>query len=240
MVEPGRMNGLPYYKRYPRDFIEGTVGLPFEVKVTYSFILDLIYMHGGYLPDDPRYISGHLGVSVRKWNSLRQALIDVGKIQVADGCLSNYRAVSVLESLVKLSCKMRENRLGWRKNKDLQEQKIKQSEPDKKERDTKVSPKKVRGTRLSKDWNLPKDWGDWAIREGWSDSVIRTEADKFRDYWISKAGKDATKLDWGATWRNWMRNSKSPKIVNGEIKHGTPSRNEAWVDAFVQGARGSS
>ena len=30
----------------------------------------------------------------------------------------------------------------------------------------------------------------------------------FRDYWIAKAGKDGVKLDWLATWRNWIRNQK--------------------------------
>lgn len=113
------MNGLPYYKRYPRDFIEGTQGMPYELKVVYSFILDLIYVQSGRLPDDPRYIAGVLGVSVRKWNSLRQGLIDSGKLAVSGGHLTNYRALSELESLAKLQDKQRENATGPRKNKYL-------------------------------------------------------------------------------------------------------------------------
>jgi len=31
------------------------------------------------------------------------------------------------------------------------------------------------------------------------------EAAKFRDHWLAKAGKDARKADWMATWRNWIR-----------------------------------
>jgi hypothetical protein len=31
------------------------------------------------------------------------------------------------------------------------------------------------------------------------------ELDKFRDYWCAKSGADGTKLDWEATWRNWVR-----------------------------------
>ena len=34
---------------------------------------------------------------------------------------------------------------------------------------------------------------------------VRTEAAKFADYWHAKAGRDAAKLDWSATWRNWCR-----------------------------------
>lgn len=34
------------------------------------------------------------------------------------------------------------------------------------------------------------------------------ELEKFHDFWAAKSGKDATKLDWQATWRNWARNAK--------------------------------
>jgi len=38
--------------------------------------------------------------------------------------------------------------------------------------------------------------------------------DAFRDYWIAKPGKDGIKLDWLATWRNWVRNQKTTNGVN--------------------------
>ena len=114
------MNGLPYYKAYPRDFIEGTVGLPFEVKAAYRLVLDLIYMQGGRLPDDPRYIAGHLGCSVKKWNALRARLILAGKLEVFGSYLGNHRADKELEILGKIQDKQRENAAGPRKNKRLQ------------------------------------------------------------------------------------------------------------------------
>lgn len=113
------MNGLPYYKAYPRDFIEGTIGMPFEVKCAYRVVLDLIYMQGGNLPDDARYISGLLGCSIRKWTSIRAALLEVGKLQVSGQFLTNYRAVSELETLSKLQDTKRENRAGYRKKQRL-------------------------------------------------------------------------------------------------------------------------
>ena len=33
----------------------------------------------------------------------------------------------------------------------------------------------------------------------------KTESAKFRDYWSGVAGQKATKADWPATWRNWIR-----------------------------------
>ena len=69
------------------------------------------------------------------------------------------------------------------------------------------APRAKRGARLPDDWRLPKGWGDWALVENshWTADVVRLEADKFADHWRAKSGKDAAKLDWEATWRNWCR-----------------------------------
>ncbi|KQS79057.1 hypothetical protein ASG25_10755 [Rhizobium sp. Leaf384] len=69
-----------------------------------------------------------------------------------------------------------------------------------------------RGTRLPDDWQLPAGWGQWAIDQGHSEASIRLEADRFRDHWIGKSGRDASKADWLATWRNWMRSAPKPRI----------------------------
>lgn len=66
-------------------------------------------------------------------------------------------------------------------------------------------PKAETGSRLSSDWVLPRDWGLWAVSQGMDEKAVRTTADTFRDHWVGKAGKDARKSDWLATWRNWVR-----------------------------------
>ena len=38
------------------------------------------------------------------------------------------------------------------------------------------------------------------------------ELANFRDYWTAKAGKDACKLDWQATWRQWARKADRPGV----------------------------
>ena len=48
---------------------------------------------------------------------------------------------------------------------------------------------------------------------GMTRDEILLEADKFRDFWVAKT-KDATKLDWEATWRNWCRNRSSRRKYN--------------------------
>jgi uncharacterized protein YdaU (DUF1376 family) len=132
-------NGLPYYKAYPRDFIEGTIGLPFEVKCAYRVLLDLIYMQGGRLPDDSRYISGLLGCTIRKWNGIRNQLVDLGKIQVIGEFLANYRADKELETLSKLQDKQSENRSCPNKIKDLQKPRSDQPEPEPEEEEKEAS-----------------------------------------------------------------------------------------------------
>jgi hypothetical protein len=68
-----------------------------------------------------------------------------------------------------------------------------------------------RGTRLPADWRPSSDLGDWLLAklpEGrWSDHSRRWvlhETEKFSLYWTTKTGRDATKIDWDATWRRWM------------------------------------
>lgn len=36
----------------------------------------------------------------------------------------------------------------------------------------------------------------------------KRETERFCDHWRAKAGKDGRKLDWIATWRNWMRTAE--------------------------------
>ncbi|WP_139109863.1 hypothetical protein [Ensifer sp. LC163] len=52
---------------------------------------------------------------------------------------------------------------------------------------------------------------DFAIRLGFGAAETELELEKFRDYWTAKSGRDAAKLDWLATWRNWMRNAARPR-----------------------------
>lgn len=124
------MSERPWYRRFPDNFIAGTVGLSLEEKGAYSLILDLIYVRGGPVPDESRYIAGVCNCSVRKWNAIRQRLLDLGKIEVIDGCLMNHRAQEELiissktaqervESGRKGGEKSAEIRTAESKNKDL-------------------------------------------------------------------------------------------------------------------------
>jgi hypothetical protein len=63
-----------------------------------------------------------------------------------------------------------------------------------------------KGSRLPKDWSLPDKWRDWALdKHDITEAALAQQAESFRDYWVGKPGQGGRKLDWFATWRNWIR-----------------------------------
>ena len=83
-----------------------------------------------------------------------------------------------------------------------------------------------RGSRLPQDWFLSKSMGDWATQER-PDLDVRQVAEQFKDYWAAQAGQKGVKLDWDATWRNWVRNTKAVKPNPYDVGRLTvPSKNE--------------
>lgn len=230
------MNGLPYYKAYPRDFIEGTIGMPFEIKGAYRLILDLIYMQGGGLPDDARYISGHLGCSIRKWSALRESLIEAGKIYVSGTFLRNYRADKELETLTKLQDKQRENRSRPNKNNSLASPPINHTEPDtdtdKKETGAgapdllsnedapKVDPVEEALTRFYAAFPKRKD-GKYstpaAIRPKLKVALKKTKADELiRSAEVYAASPDHKNGEYAMKAVNWLRDEEWQKYLTSE------------------------
>ena len=62
------------------------------------------------------------------------------------------------------------------------------------------SPRTNQGKRLPEDWHPRAE-----------DGLDNQELAKFRDYWKAVPGQKGIKLDWDATWRNWLRTAgKSP------------------------------
>ena len=89
------------------------------------------------------------------------------------------------------------------------------TEPDTNDTEPKTQKRKL-GSRLAQDWVLLKSWGEWAQQER-PDLDVRKVADQFKDHWIAQAGQKGVKLDWFATWRNWVRNTNAPKMNPADI-----------------------
>jgi hypothetical protein len=76
--------------------------------------------------------------------------------------------------------------------------------------------KNKRGSRLASDFCFTKEWEQFCQQTRPELSPAKT-FDQFKDYWIAQAGQKGVKLDWDATWRNWVRSTNAPKINYAEI-----------------------
>lgn len=88
-----------------------------------------------------------------------------------------------------------------------------------------LTPTSRRGARLDEAWQPDPETRAWTITQLDADTA-RTELEKFRNYWLAKAGRDATKLDWGRTWRNWVLKAAEQ----------APQRRRSTTDDRVQAA----
>ena len=85
-----------------------------------------------------------------------------------------------------------------------------------KTQDTKhIKEKAQRGSRLANDFLIPADWILFCEQER---PELNTEKtfNQFKDYWVAQPGQKGVKLNWAATWRNWVRNT-TQKLVSADI-----------------------
>lgn len=242
-------NALPYYPRYPRDFFEGTAGLSLEEKGAYGLVLDLIYMMGDRgLPDDPQYIAGQLGTSVRKWNSLRKSLIERGKLTAENGIISNKRADKVKIKQRSYQDNQAENARGSRKNNDL-----KKPSPTYRE-EPNTEPKLELGKPNS--CSFDEFWGPWpnknakeAARKAWAklkapdrDAAKRAVCDGWYQKW--QAANPRLSPIHPASFLNgkrWTDEFQTPlKAINGDRHERPASKSATKQNAFIGGAVATS
>ena len=89
-----------------------------------------------------------------------------------------------------------------------------------------IKEKKTLGKRLATDFQFPLEWEQFCQQTRPELNPART-FDQFKDYWIAQAGQKGVKLDWSATWRNWVRSTNAPKQNPADIVRITvPASNE--------------
>lgn len=127
------MSARPFHKRYHSDALAGFMSLTLEERGAFQTVLDLIYDRQGPILDNERLLAGYMGVSIRKWRSLRAILLEKGKIYLTeDGLLYNSRAEKEIENDAKTSRKHAENgSKGGRKKSEKSEKTNENSENEK-------------------------------------------------------------------------------------------------------------
>lgn len=105
------------------------------------------------------------------------------------------------------------------------------------ERTEAASPSKAarkRGERLSIE-ALPEEWRRYCEQEDPDLDPDRVWAD-FRDYWTSKAGSNAVKLDWCKTWQTNVRSYRdAPDWKRKPVLKTKSKRQEVNYDAWLTG-----
>lgn len=91
------MTIIKWYKRDPKAALGGMMVLSLEERGAYNTILDLIYDHDGNLPDDDKFICGWLKCDARVWKRIKTRLIELGKIGIESGVITNLRASSEID-----------------------------------------------------------------------------------------------------------------------------------------------
>lgn len=77
-----------------------------------------------------------------------------------------------------------------------------------------------KGSRLSIE-TLPMEWEGWTTDKlGWSVQRCSEVFEIFHDFWCAKSGKDATKVEWFLTWKNWCKNQRNSPPAPGGQKNG--------------------
>jgi uncharacterized protein YdaU (DUF1376 family) len=93
--------------------------------------------------------------------------------------------------------------------------------------------KKQRGSRLPINFVMPEEWIVFCQQERQDLNPYKV-FDSFKDFWTAKAGSGGVKLDWLATWRNWVRNQSVSKAsfaqISSDIARTTVPRNQAYED----------
>ncbi|UTA55181.1 hypothetical protein L3D22_04930 [Lysobacter soli] len=186
----------------------------------WHFVALLALKRGGILDgpvDDElrrRMVAVKLGLQGRELEAVAKRLAEVGLIDA-----ESFQPLA-WERRQAPSDSSRDRTKNWRQRRarhsdgDVTVQReIKKKTENKKEEEQEQGQTRLRSSRLPHDWQPSAADVSWAWAER-PDLAIRLEVEKFRDYWHAKAGKDALKLDWSRTWRNWVRSARSGSPIS--------------------------
>jgi uncharacterized protein YdaU (DUF1376 family) len=189
-----------------------TLHLTPEEDLAYRRLLDMYYDTESPIPNNIPLVSRRLRMDSKIVESVLNEFFEVSP----EG-YKNYRADGEIAEYHKFLEKQKANgRLGGRPKKgkkpianpDLTQSEPKKSLNNKQQTINNIgAAKATKGTRFDL-VSIPEEWVLFCKKER-SDLNPSVVFDSFRDYWLSVAGSKGVKLDWFATWRNWVRNQKA-------------------------------
>lgn len=217
-------NNIPYFRFYPADFMLGVRGMSAQEIGVYTMILCRIYESSGPVEYNPLRLSTYCGMRQATFDKVLEKLVDLDKLQMVGGMISNARAgIEISKRSDDLKNNSKAGKASAEKRQQNQsaeatpvQQSFNHTDSD---TDTERIEAKASKKTASRRCRLPEGWVpnernvQDAISKQFTESEIRDEADKFRDYHAAKATVFA---DWDAGWRTWVGNARkfAPRSVS--------------------------
>jgi uncharacterized protein YdaU (DUF1376 family) len=249
------MAKAPFMPLYTSDYLGDTGHLSTEEHGAYLLILMQMWNAGGSLPADPSKLARVARCSTKKWLAMQDtvlAFFNIDGDQISSNRLTKERQKVEAKTEVRRSAGAKGGAAKALKTKErpianaiakpchspdaitIEETIaiaiVAPQPPDPPEsKSTGRVRGSARGNRIAPNWAPTITDYAFASSEGMTREDINREADKFRDYWIAKSGREACKLDWSATWRNWVRSDFRKRNGSGS---GNASRNGGRTEAF--------
>jgi uncharacterized protein YdaU (DUF1376 family) len=209
-------NNIPYFRFYPADFMNGVRGLSAQEIGVYTMLLCRIYESSGPVEYNPLRLATYCGMRQATFDKVLEKLVDLDKLQMAGGMISNARAA------IEISKRANDLKLNSKAGKASAEKRQQNQRLDatdvqrtfnhtdtdtdiEKEEGEPSSKKQTRRCRLPEGWVPSERNIQDAYSKQFTDEEIKNEADKFRDYHAAKATVFA---DWDAGWRTWIGNAR--------------------------------
>ena len=214
---------MHYYQFNIADYRKDTAHLKPIEHYIYRTLIDWYYLDEKPLPKETQVVSRRLGLGKESIEDVENVLSDF--FVCGEDGWHHHRVDEEIAEYHSQCTKNKENgKAGGRpsgsKNKPKETQVVSSGNPvvtlttNQEPLTIKQEPKekKQRGSRLPTDFLMPDDWFDFCRQER-PDLTPDKVFDSFKDFWIAKAGAGGVKLDWLATWRNWVRNQKAPQAL---------------------------
>ena len=207
---------MHYYKFNIADYRKDTGHLSTIEHGIYRQLIDWYYLDEQPIPEETQVVIRRLRLGSDEVNFLQNVLSDffvLGKT----GYTHKRIEVEIKDYQEQVEKNKNNGKLGGRPKKT---QVVISGLPDESQNNPNHKPltinhkpieKKTLGKRLASDFSFPKEWEDFCQQTRPELSPVKT-FDQFKDYWIAQAGQKGVKLDWFATWRNWVRSTNAPKV----------------------------
>ena len=229
---------MHYYKFNIADYRKDTSHLSTIEHGIYRQLIDWYYLDEKPIPLETQVVSRRLRLgSEMEISSLKNVLSDFFK-EGKTGYIHKRIEVEIKDYHEQAEKNKNNGKLGGRPKKT---QSVISGLPDESQNNPNHKPitnnhkpidkENKRGSRLSQDFIFPKEWCDFLIEQRPELNAQQT-FDNFKDYWI--ASPKGTKLDWFATWRNWVRNTSAPKPNPADIARVTVPPSKKADEALIK------